>query len=159
MPSTPLSEIELRQLSDRLQALREVLPLRTPPAGWLSTIRRAMGVRTAQLASRLGVTQPTVVRMEEREVAGGITLETLRRAADQLDCDLVYYLIPRRSLLQTVLTQAEELAREEAAAVAHSMEMEWQVVPPPAVVEQIEQNIAKLVAQRPARLWSRKLRS
>jgi predicted DNA-binding mobile mystery protein A len=145
--------LELRQLSERLAALKLTLPLRSPPDGWIRTIRKALGIRTGQLAVRLGVTQPSVVHAEAREVAGTISLETLRRFASELDCELVYFLIPRGTLLQTVERRAEEVARAEAMAVAASLGLEWQVVPSLAVADQIDRQKEKLVAERPARLW------
>ena len=49
-----------------------------------------------ELAARMGVGQSTVSGLEQGEVQGTIRLDTLRRVADALDCDLVYYLSPRR---------------------------------------------------------------
>ena len=42
----------------------------------------------------MGVTQPTVQRLELSEAEGAIQLKSLRRAAEALDCDLVYALVP-----------------------------------------------------------------
>jgi predicted DNA-binding mobile mystery protein A len=133
--------------------LKQFLPLRSPPDGWLKIIRRALGMRTNQLAKRLKVSQPSVVHAEEREAAGTISLQTLRRFANELDCEVVYFLIPRSSLLQSVERRAEMVARAEASAVANSLGLEWQVVPPLAVAEQIDRQKEELIAERPSRLW------
>jgi predicted DNA-binding mobile mystery protein A len=153
MNSRSQNNLELRQLSDRLALLRQSLPLRSPPGGWLKTIRKAMGMRTAQLARRLNVSQPSVAHAEAREISGAISIQTLRKFANELDCDLVYFLVPRGTLLQSVERQAEIVARAEAGAVAHSLGMEWQVVPSLALAEQIDLQKAKLMNERPARLW------
>ncbi len=153
MVSRQQGSLELRQLSERLVALKQSLPLRSPPDGWLKTIRRALGMRTNQLAKRLKISQPSVVHAEEREAAGTISLQTLRRFANELDCELVYFLIPRSSLLQSVERRAEILARAEASAVANSLGLEWQVVPPLAVADQIDRKKEELIAERPSRLW------
>ena len=147
------SAIELRQLSERLAALKQLIPIRPPAKGWIQTIRRALGMRTSQLAQKLGVTQPSVVHAEEREISGGISLQTLRKFANEMDCELVYFLIPRTSLLQTVERQAELGARAEVEAVAHSLGLEWQVVPSLAATDQIDRQKERLVAERPTRLW------
>jgi predicted DNA-binding mobile mystery protein A len=154
MPQGPLDEIELNQLSQSLEALRGAALIPAPPVGWLHTIRRALGMRTEQLARRLRISQPSVVRAEARESTGAISLETLRRAANALDCDVVYFLMPRKSLIDTVGQRADLIARQESAALAQSLGIEWQVVPPPALAEQIERARAALIAERPARLWS-----
>jgi predicted DNA-binding mobile mystery protein A len=153
LPTKRNSLLELRQLSDRLGALKESVPLRSPPDGWLKTIRRALGMRTGQLAKRLRVSQPSVVHAEEREVNGTISLQTLRRFANELDCDLVYFLIPRSSLSQSVERRAELIARAESVAVANSLGLEWQVIPSLAMAEQIDRQKDALIAERPAKLW------
>jgi predicted DNA-binding mobile mystery protein A len=155
MSSGPLDEVELNQLSQALEALRTSATLPPPPDGWLQTIRRALGMRTEQLAARLGISQPSVVRAEDRERTGAISLGTLRRVANALDCDVVYVLMPRTALVDTVRARAEEIARRDSAAIAQSLGIEWQVVPPPALAEQIERRKAALVAERPARLWDK----
>lgn len=86
-------------------------------------------------------------------MSGAITLQTLRRFADQLDCDLAYFLVPRTTLLDSVERRAERVARAESELTAHSLGMAWQVVPPPAFVEIVESLKQELVATRPARLW------
>jgi predicted DNA-binding mobile mystery protein A len=153
MTYRPQSELDLQQLSTSLEKVKRALTLQHPPLGWLRTIRTALGMRTGQLGVRLGLSQPSVVRAEEREITGAITLSTLRRFASELDCDLVYFLVPRTSLQMSVEKQAESVARGNAAAMAQSLGIQWQVVPSPAVVQLIDQEKDRLVAERPARLW------
>lgn len=59
---------------------------------------------------------------------GTVRLDTLRRAADALDCDLVYVLVPRRSLNDIVATQAERKATAQIAPIAHHSRLENQAV-------------------------------
>jgi len=99
------------------------------------------------------VSQPTVVRAEEREVAGTISLQTLQKFADALGCDVVYCLIPRVPLHQSVEIQARKVASAEAATVAHSLGLEWQVVPPPAQMMVLDEQVRELVDKRPSNLW------
>jgi predicted DNA-binding mobile mystery protein A len=68
-----------------------------------------------ELAARMGVGQSTVSGLERSEVQGTIRLDTLRRAADALGCDLVYYLSPKKTLEATVREQARRKALEELA--------------------------------------------
>ncbi len=96
--------------------------------GWIKAIRHALGMTTAQLAKRLGVRQPSVVGMEQSEVKGTIELATLRRAAEALDCTLVYVLIPNKPLAATVRERARAFARRRLRPVEHSMLLEDQQV-------------------------------
>jgi predicted DNA-binding mobile mystery protein A len=83
---------------------------------------------TAQLAFRMGVKQPSVISFERSEARGSIEMATLRRAAEALDCTLVYALIPRKSLEATVRERAGEFARRRLEPIEHSMLLEDQKV-------------------------------
>ena len=93
------SELQLRQLDASLNRWRCAdLPPR-PPSGWVKAIREADDT---------------------------ISLGTLRRAAEALDCELRYALIPKQSLADTLESRAMSLARQQMAAVSHSMALEAQ---------------------------------
>ncbi len=124
-----------------------------PRLGWIRAVRDALGMTTRQLAFRMGVAQATAVQFEQSEANGTIQLATLRRAADALDCDLVYALVPRAGTLeQAVLTHAHRRAMSMVQAVDRSMELEDQAVTDPDEVLQAIDRVAKqLAASR--RLW------
>ena len=120
------SELQLRQLDISLNRWRSAdLPPR-PPSGWVKAIRESLGMAAAHLAARLGVTTSTVTRLETSEADDTISLGTLRRAAEALDCELRYALIPKQSLADTLENRAMSLARQQMAAVSHSMALEAQ---------------------------------
>jgi predicted DNA-binding mobile mystery protein A len=151
--SKQLREAARRRLDQRFQRAAIEHLVARPRLGWVRAIRDALGMSTRQLASRMGVSQPTVVQLEQSEVNGRIQLATLRRAAEALDCDLVYALVPRNgSLEQTVLAQASGRARALVRAVDRSMELEDQAVTDPDETEAAVNRVAlQLVASR--RLW------
>ena len=101
----------------------------------------------------MGVAQATIVHLEQSEAHETIQLSTLRRAADALDCDLVYALVPREgSLEQAVFAQARRRAAQAVSAVDRSMELEDQAVrDPDEIVAAIERATLQLAASR--RLW------
>lgn len=120
------SELQLRQLDACLNRWRSAdLPPR-PPSGWVKAIRESLGMAAAHLAARLGVTTSTVTRLETSEADDTISLGTLRRAAEALGCELRYALIPKQSLADTLESRAMSLARQQMAAVSHSMALEAQ---------------------------------
>jgi predicted DNA-binding mobile mystery protein A len=80
---------------DEWQHLRA---LSRPERGWVRAVREALGMSAAALADRLNITGGAVTRLEQSEAADRVQLDTLRRAADALGCDLVYLLVPRRPL-------------------------------------------------------------
>jgi predicted DNA-binding mobile mystery protein A len=81
---------------------------------------------SAELAARIGVSQQRVSQIEHNEVHETITLVTLRRAANALDCDLVYVLEPRTSLNEAVREQAHGKAVRHLAPVSHHNRLEDQ---------------------------------
>jgi predicted DNA-binding mobile mystery protein A len=115
-------------LDERFQELGPVRRYAPPVRGWIKGIREALGMTTAQLANRLGVKQPSVVAIEQSEAKGAIELATLRRAAEALDCTLVYALVPNKPLETTIRERARAFARQRRGPVEHSMVLEDQKV-------------------------------
>lgn len=122
-----------------------------PAGGWLHAIREALGMTTADVAARLNVAPSSVARFEKSEVAGRIQLDTLARTADALGCDLVYALVPRRPLEETVDERAHELARRELKSLGHTMDLEAQGLPA-SERRLLEQELAEELKSEPG-LW------
>jgi len=116
------------RLDERFKELGPVARYNSPVRGWIKAVREALGMTTAQLAKRLGVKQPSVVAIEQSEAKGTIELATLRRAAEALDCTVVYALVPNKPLEAMVRDRARLFARKRREAVEHSMMLEDQKV-------------------------------
>ena len=106
----------------------------------------------SDLATRLGVSQQNVAELERSEVRATIRLDTLRRAAEALDCDLVYAIVPRTSLEEAVRAQARRRAMRLVRPVAHHGRLEDQEV---ATVD-LEAQLVELATQFEDRrgLWT-----
>jgi predicted DNA-binding mobile mystery protein A len=74
----------------------------------------------------MGVSGATVSEIEANERGGGIRLSTLRRAAEAMDCTLVYALVPRDTLERTVTRRAEEIWTELQRRTDQTMRLEEQ---------------------------------
>lgn len=147
------SELKRSQLDATLTRWRGADLPRRPPSGWIKAIREGLGMTASYLAHRLGVSVPTVIRLERSEAEDRITLATLRRAAEALDCELQYALVPRRSLQETLEHQANELAWERTASVSHSMKLELQATSPETIESQARA-LAQSLLKGPRRgLW------
>jgi predicted DNA-binding mobile mystery protein A len=81
---------------------------------------------TRQLGARLGLAQQSVAAFEEAERRDAITLASLRKVAEAMECDLVYHFVPRGSFEEIVGRQARSKARETRNRLAHSMALEDQ---------------------------------
>lgn len=123
-----------------------------PARGWVAAIRSALGMTTRQLAARMGMRQPSLIALEKAEVAGTISLNTLRRAAEALDCDLAYVLVPRRPLDETVKRRARAIAEAHVAAASHSMQLEGQGISPRARAAEVKR-LADSLVNTGSRLW------
>lgn len=62
------------------------------------------------LGVRLGMTAQGVRNLEQGEANGTLSLNTLARLANGLDCEVHYTFVPRVSLLEQVLRQTHEVA-------------------------------------------------
>jgi predicted DNA-binding mobile mystery protein A len=142
-----------KKLDKRLNILQNADVLARPPRGWIKAIREALGMTTAQLGKRLGVSQPRVLGIEKAEVAGSITLESLTRAARALDCRVVYAIVPRKPLESLVEDRARELAKQRLRATSHSMALENQRVDEADEQEHLERLVQKLLDQPGSALW------
>jgi predicted DNA-binding mobile mystery protein A len=79
-----------------------------------------------QLARRASLRSQSIDDWEKAEAKGSIQLRTLRRAADALDCTLVYALVPKTSLEDAVRSRARKIAMRDLRRVAHTMRLEDQ---------------------------------
>lgn len=110
----------LRQMLLRLQS--------APHGGWIAATRDALGMSQSDLARRLGVLPSSVVKLENSERAGTVRVETLRRAAAAMDCELVVLVVPRQSLQSSVDQQRLKLYNATFNRTAFHMKLEDQAV-------------------------------
>jgi predicted DNA-binding mobile mystery protein A len=112
---------------DRRLAAWKTLPAAAPPRGWLRAVRDALGMSQADLAARLDVTRQRIAQIEQAEVDGSIQLKTLRRAAEAMDCLLVYAIVPNTTLEDTVYRQAFTVVANDVDRARQTMLLEAQL--------------------------------
>jgi predicted DNA-binding mobile mystery protein A len=142
-------------MDEVLGRFQELRRSRVPHRGWIHEVRSTLGMSMAQLAARMGISQPAVSQMERREAEGTITLNLLSQAADALDCDVVYALVPRAgSLTEAMETRARHLAGGTVGRVSHTMRLEDQAVSERVRREQVDDLVRELM-DNPRTLWTR----
>ncbi|MBI3441865.1 MAG: mobile mystery protein A [Proteobacteria bacterium] len=144
-----------KNLDRRLSKLKPTDEYACPRRGWIHAIREALGMTSAQLAKRLDMSQPGVIQMELAEQRGAITLDTLERAAQALDCTLVYALVPNSSLEDMLTRQAKKVAKERLATVSHTMNLEDQGVSNITLKEQYELILNAQLSGSLRKLWEK----
>jgi len=146
--------IARKNLDKRLNSIRISDSFARPPKGWVRAIREALGMTTAQLGKRIGVTQSRAFDIEKAEVSGKITLNSLERAAHALDCRLVYALVPREPLESIAEERALKLASKKLKSTSHSMALEDQRVNREDEERQIKELAKRLLEKSGSALWA-----
>lgn len=103
----------------------------------------------------MGVSQPTVAKLERSEERETIALKSLRKLAEALDCTLVYALIPNGSLESTLQAQAESRAAEQLQRVEHSMRLEDQSRMPEEIESERRELAQELIRKLSRDIWKR----
>jgi predicted DNA-binding mobile mystery protein A len=142
-----------RQLDRFVEPFRGLAQVPPPRQGWIAEIRGVLGMTSRQLGRRLGVAQPSVSEMENSERHGGISLNTLRKAAEALDCQLVHAFVPRESFERVVRDQARAVAERIVGRVEHTMTLEDQGVSVADQDEAIAELADELVRAMDRALW------
>jgi predicted DNA-binding mobile mystery protein A len=143
------------QLDVSLQRFGPLLDMTAPPKGWIRAVRNALGMTARQLANRLGVAQQALARIEKGEPAGAVTIKTMRRVAESLDCVFVYGLVPRTSLEETVARQAEKVAMHRLAQASHTMGLENQALSREEDQRVLSDLVAELIHSLPSNFWDK----
>lgn len=150
---TNYQQLLIRQLSGRLRSLSRPDLREVPSKGWIRSLREALAMSHYQLAKRIRVSQPTVVNWEQREAKGTITLNSLKKVADAMQCDLVYALVPRKPLEKILKDRALQVASASVEQVAHSMGLEDQRTSAAHRKTVLKQTARRLLEDKPRRLW------
>jgi predicted DNA-binding mobile mystery protein A len=141
------------QLDKRLNILANPDVLARPPRGWVKAIREALGMTADQLGRRMGVSRQRALELEESEARGAVTLESLGRAAQALECRLVYTLVPRIPLDELVHERATTRAKQQLRTTGHSMALENQSADLADEEEQLIRLSQDLIDQSGSVLW------
>ena len=142
-----------KQLDRRLTAERNE-QLYPPRLGWIRTLREALGMTATQLARRLKISKPTMAKLERSEREGTITLSSLHKVAETLDCDVKVVLVPRRPLEEMVREQAHKRAEEIVAHTQVNMALEAQETDEAFKRDQIKEITDELIRKPYRLLWN-----
>lgn len=116
--------LQIRALDKKTFDLKSAKNIVPQPSGWIKTVREAIGMTVSQLATRLGVTQPRITKMESNE--DNLKLSTMKKAAEAMNCEFVYYFKPRTTFQNLVDEQAQKKAAEVLKTVNVNMALENQ---------------------------------
>ena len=66
--------------------------------GWIRRMRLNLGMTLNKLGNACGVATSTIAQLEKREAEGHISIGTLRRAAEAMNCDFTYSFVPKSDM-------------------------------------------------------------
>jgi predicted DNA-binding mobile mystery protein A len=143
------------QLDQTLKRFRGLQEMNIPQRGWLRAIRQALGMNGRQFAERMGVSPARVTKLESDEVGGAVTLNTMRKAAEALDCTLIYALVPRSSLEDTVKKRIAIYAQQRLNRISHTMALEDQELSERGKKKALQAMEEELLRNLPKLLWDK----
>ncbi len=125
-----------------------------PSDGWISSVRKSLGMNVRQLAEKIGIARQTVSQFENSELDNSITLKSLSRVAEAMDCKLVYAIIPNQGNLEEIIKkQAYKKAKEIVMPVNYTMLLEAQEVD--NLQEKITEMTEELLNSHNIKLWDK----
>lgn len=151
--AAPLRRLQIDRF---FQGAKSVLLTKPPKTGWVREVREALGMSSVQMASRLGVIQQRISKLERDEIEGKLSLETLKKAASALDCKFVYFLVPNDTLENFAKTAALDAAGRVIAQTEHTMRLEAQPTSNESQRQAIESLAHEMLMNGDRRIWLRK---
>ena len=140
--------LQIRALDKKTFDLKSAKNIVPQPSGWIKTVREAIGMTVSQLATRLGVTQPRITKMESNE--DNLKLSTMKKAAEAMNCEFVYYFKTRTTFQNLVDEQAQKKAAEVLKTVNVNMALENQEI---AEDEAVKDFASDLINTKIKQIW------
>lgn len=141
--------LQIRALDKKTSDLKSAKNIVPQSSGWIKTVREAIGMTVSQLAARLGVTQPRITKMESNE--DNLKLSTMKKAAEAMNCEFVYYFKPRTTFQNLVDEQAQKKAVEVLKTVNVNMALENQEI---AEDEAVKDFASDLINKKIKQIWN-----
>ncbi len=144
----------MRELLDKKLPLLHQASYSLPFKGkWLKAIRQALGMTTAQLARKAGMSQARVSQIEGKEAEGELKISTLEKMGEALDMTFIYGFVSNESLESMVEAQARKLALARLKDLSHTMSLEMQQLSASETDKALKDMIQKILIESPKDLW------
>jgi predicted DNA-binding mobile mystery protein A len=138
-------------------AAASVAGLKTPPEGWLRTVRSALGMSGAEVAKKMSVTRARITQAEHAELTGGVTLKSMQATAEAMGCRFVYAIIPAAGRVEDIITaQARKKATAIVGTASKHMALESQKLPDDKIAQEVERLTREIAQEMPSDFWSDK---
>ena len=156
-----LKTIEQEQNAALLDKAVLLKRIEQPKQGWIKTVRIALSMSGAVLSQRLGGHRSIASYLERAEMDDSITLKKLKQAAEAMNCELVYAIVPKATAEQPVVDvsallakQAEHKARSIVRRAGVQMALEAQALGASAQEKEVGRLKNKLLNDMPRDFWT-----
>jgi len=139
------------RIADR--AAQQLQSIKKPSEGWLSAIRKALGMSGAEVAVRMGVSRNAVYQAERNEREGAITINQMQKLADAMGGRFVYAIVPDGSVDEVIRAQALRKAEARIRRASAHMALEKQSLSAEQTKQRIEAMADELVHDMPPDFW------
>lgn len=140
--------MQIRALDKKTASLSDAKNIVPKGSSWINIVRKALGMTAAQLAGRLGITQPRIAKMESNEE--NLKLATMKKVAEALGCEFVYYFKPKTTFQEIVQNQATKKAEEILLGVNLNMALENQSI---ATKDAVQDLTSDFINENTKRIW------
>lgn len=134
-------------------AAQQFAALKAPKEGWISVMRKALGMSAPELAHRMGVTKAAIYQAERKEREGGVTLQHMEKLAEAFGGRFVYAIVPVDSVDDIRRTQANKRAESIIRRASAHMALEKQSLTPAQMQEEIERLAEEFLRNPPSDFW------
>ena len=153
MKDNSKKQLVIEQLTETLNKFNSIKNIPVPKSGWIRAIRKSLGMTITQLAKKLKVSTERISYLEKNEVLGAVTINSMRKVANELNCVFVYGIVPRESLKQIIVNRAKIVAKKIIKNSSHSMLLEKQNLSENGEKNMYDSKLDELIKTLPKHLW------
>lgn len=149
-------DIYLKQAAKKfknLKSLPDWLKQFLAPEEQIKIIRNILGMTQNQLAKRLGLSSNVPVAKLENKENENPTVETLKKYAEALECELLIRFVPKKELSILLNELAEKKAREIVRISSGNSAMELQKPDKETIEYEVKRIKNELLEKKRGALW------
>jgi predicted DNA-binding mobile mystery protein A len=154
--SYKMKKLKRAQIDRQIKSLISTMKGWTEIADWVDEIREALCMSKVQLANRMGLDKQAYYQIEKSLKKGAISVSSLKKISQALNCRLLITLVPENSLDVILQKQAHQVAARLVAAVSHTMALEKQRPSTAYIKKQVDELTEELILTSDKRIWNKK---
>ena len=148
------NKLLIEQLDQKLEPFINAEKVIKPNKGWINTIRTTLNMTMAQLGNKLSITRQGVKKIEESEVKGTISINSLKEVGNALGLRLVYGFVPNDGSIDNLINLISEgLARRIVSRTNQNMKLESQGISNKKINESIIELANEIKREMRKSLW------